>query len=51
MEHNGNYIDVNGKILYFIEKYNNKKNNYDINCYYIDLNEKKVKIVTINRHY
>lgn len=38
-----------GKILYFIEKYNKKKDNYDINCYYIDINEKNIKTVIINR--
>lgn len=49
MEHNGNYIDVNGRILYFIEKYNKIKHDYDLNCYYINIKEKKVQITTINR--
>lgn len=47
---NGSYINVNGRILYFIEKYNSKKDDYDINCYYIDIIEKKVKTITINRN-
>ena len=49
LRHNGNYISINGKILYFIEKYNKKKDNYDIICYYIDINEKNIKTVIINR--
>jgi hypothetical protein len=49
LEHNGNYISINGRILYFIEKYNKNKDNYDLNCYYIDIKEKKVKTIIINR--
>jgi hypothetical protein len=50
LENNGNYVFVNGKILYFIERYNRIKDDYDINCYYIDINEKKVKSIIINRN-